>query len=109
MDISRGWLLESLDSVDLDPGGHHLLLLSILPIGEQGPLRLELRLIQLCTIHLVALTHCEGGDIGEARDRGVQILHVFISRHDPMRVVLILLLVLRVVVIAIHFLNFNKL
>ena len=51
-----------MDSVDLDPGGHHLLL-SLLPIGELWPLRLKLRLIHLRPIHRVALPHCEGGDI----------------------------------------------
>lgn len=104
-----------MDSVDLNPGGHHLLH-SLLPIGELWPLRMELCLIHLCSIHLVALPHCEGSDIREAWDRSVQILRILVS-PSTLRVVLlvvILLLVLRVVggrVITFHFLiltNYNS-
>jgi hypothetical protein len=64
----------------------------------------------------MALPHCEGGDIREAWDRGIQILRILVPA-STLRVVLlvvILLLVLRVVggrVITFHFLiltNYNS-
>ena len=109
VDIGRGWLLKSLDSVNLDPRAHHLLV-SLLPIRELRPLRVELRLIYQCPIHLVALPHCEGGDIREPGDRSIQIIHVLV----PATTLRGVLLVLRVVgggVISFHFLiltNYNS-
>jgi hypothetical protein len=55
----------------------------------------------------VALPHCEGGDIREPGDRGVQILDVLV--HATLRVVLLVLRVVNGGVISFHFLNINKL
>ena len=68
---------------------------------------MELCLIHQCPIHLVALPHCEGGDIREPGDRGVQILDVLV--HATLRVVLLVLRVVNGGVISFHFLNINKL
>ena len=81
-----------MDSVDLDPGAHYLLL-SFLPIGELWPLRLKRRLIHL---RPMVLPHCEGGDIRETWDRGAQIMRILVpaSLRVVLQGVILLLVVL---------------